>query len=1081
MTRFEHQILYAILIREQVLIPKPLDARLDYCPCPVVLNQKCAVVQRMASLPDYRDVLDVMPDGFVIADEAGIIRLANQQLLRLFGYTAEELIGLPVEILVPEAIRAIHIEHRERYAQSPHFRPMTHDLELTGRRKDGSEFEVSVGLSPIDIGDQSMVAATISDISDRKQIETLLRRRTTHLQLLHLTNTVANDAGSAADAMAMAIEQVCKTLEFEVGHAFVTVPGASSYVVSDRDSWRLSNPQLFEEFIRESDRIAFKVGQEIPGRVMESARSIWISDAPNHPDYLRRDLAAREGLKTGIFIPVLIQEHVAAVLEFYSTREREEDPELLGVLSQIGMLLGRTLERKRSLDQYQADADFRERVLDAVGDGILIVDRIGEIEFANTWIADMFLEQRDDLIGAFIGDIPRFPMVKTFDDFPSPEHPLNQVFESGTPIFNVETRVIPPGVRPIDLSFNTTPLFDADGEVARAVLSIRDVTIQKSATELLSGQHDVLESIARGVAFSDVARRIAEHVERHIEAASVAIFVAGDNSSTLNLLAAPSLAPHIAQRVLRITPSQSEDAVARAAMSGKPALVYQTDEFHRTELVERDAVAARYGTQAIWAFPVLSSNAQLLGAIALYTAERRQPTEEERVIIERTVGLVQVAIERDSAERQLARQAFYDDLTGLPKRTLLTDRIHHAQQRAQRSGNDLALLFVDLDEFKSVNDSLGHQAGDELLRQASQRLSASVRGEDTVVRFAGDEFVVVLEEINDDSQVNLVIDRIRQAFRSPFIVEGVEVYTSCSIGVARDHGLNIAAEGLLRRADHAMYRAKAQGRGHAAVFSEETDELALSPLALESHLRVAVAAEAFELVYQPVLDLGSGTVFAFETLIRWNDEELGEVPPDTFLPVANDLGLMPQITQWVFETAARQIAAWSAEHGQDLRLMLNITPGELIGNDAIQMVRQCIREDVISPTSLILELTEQAMIETSGVAAETLRQLREYGVEIALDDFGIGYSSLSYLHQLPVSYIKLDRSFLNAPSSDQTSTAVITGIVQIAQTLGMKVIAEGVESPSNEQFARSIGCDFAQGYYFAAPRPGVDASVILNS
>lgn len=1037
-------------------------------------------VQRMTDTAKIRDVLDVVPDSVIVTERDGSIWFANQAAVHMFGYSADELFGQSVELLVPVALRERHREHRELYDSAPTIRPLGVGLKLTALRRNGEEFPVEISISPVEMADGLRFVSTIRDQTDQRRVEALLGRRTVHLQLLQLTNIVANDAGSSDDALSLAIREVCRHLRFDVGHAFVTQSGDIMYGASLRISWYTASSDHFEEFREVSDKNACTPGVGLTGKVLESGEPIWCPDVQFEPEYLRGASASACGLRTGIFVPVLIGDQVVSVLEFYTKVRLEKDPELLEALVQIGMLLGRTVERKRSREKFLEDAAFRDRVLDASGDGILIVSRDGVIESANLWISNALEEPRSQVVGSSISEVPRYSTEKSFDDFPAAGHPLLGVFERGEPVNNLEMRALRPVQGPIDLSFNITPLFDDSGVVQRAVLSIRDISEQRRAQALLTEQHDVLEAVARGVPLSDVARRIAEHVEHHVSDIRVAMYVASDDQPhSFDLLTAPSIAPSIVQYILTIDTLSSDHPAARAVMRREPVFWLYEDDTALPESIPSD-LRSDYEIRAIWSFPVLTNSDRVLGILSIYSDQPRRPLDRDLEVISQATGLAQIAIERDTFERQLARQAFYDELTGLPKRALLMDRIHQAQQRALRSGRDVAVLFVDLDEFKAVNDSLGHQAGDELLKQASIRLSRSVRAEDTVVRFAGDEFVIVLEDITSDDEVDRVVSRIQRSFVDPLPVNDIDVYASCSIGVARNHASNIDAEGLLRRADHAMYRAKEKGRGHAAVFSAEIDEALLSPLELETHLRVAVASEAFHLVYQPVLEIETGEVYAFEALIRWFDEELGDVLPDTFLPVAVELGLMPQITRWVFLTASQQLADWREEFDIDIRLMINISPGELLGTSVLPMVAELIGDVPLPADRIIIELTEQAMIDSSSLAGDTLQQLRHMNVELALDDFGTGYSSLSYLHTFPVSYIKLDRSFLTGLEATKTSPAVISGIVQIAQKLGIRVISEGVESIANERFVHSIGCDYAQGFYYALPQLPQRAPSILR-
>lgn len=415
--------------------------------------------------------------------------------------------------------------------------------------------------------------------------------------------------------------------------------------------------------------------------------------------------------------------------------------------------------------------------------------------------------------------------------------------------------------------------------------------------------------------------------------------------------------------------------------------------------------------------------------------------------------------------RQQEHRALHDPLTGLPNRLLLTDRIEQALVRSDRTSGDVLVLFLDLDLFKVVNDSLGHHAGDDLLVEVSQRLLAAIRSGDTLARFGGDEFVIVCEAV-DPSETIPVAHRIAEALRNPFTSQHRQVTVSASVGVA------IATPGsdaqtLLRDADIAMYRAKEAGRNQVVIFDEVMHREADVRLQDSQGLRRALEDEEFVLAYQPVLDLETGRTVGVEALIRWRDPERGLLYPEVFLPAAEETGLIAAIGQWVVETAVEDLARWRAA-GADLWMAVNISPRQL--PHLVEHVAASLAEWQVPAETLHLEITESAVMNDSEPVLASLDSLRAAGVALAVDDFGTGYSSLSYLKRLPVTAVKIDRSFVRGlgGSEDPFDRPIVDAIIHMAQSLRLEVIAEGVENAEQLAALRSLGARYAQGFLWSA-------------
>ena len=427
--------------------------------------------------------------------------------------------------------------------------------------------------------------------------------------------------------------------------------------------------------------------------------------------------------------------------------------------------------------------------------------------------------------------------------------------------------------------------------------------------------------------------------------------------------------------------------------------------------------------------------------------------------------------------RENEHQALHDPLTGLPNRALLADRIDQALARGLRTDGAVAVLFLDVDLFKVVNDSLGHAAGDRLLREIGARLGRLLRAGDTLARFGGDEFVIVCEDQTID-EVPALAERVSEALADPFEFEGRTVTVTASVGIALAHGTTDAGT-MLRDADAAMYRAKAAGRDRAVVFDEGMHEDAAQRLEAEFGLRRALDNGELQVHYQPVVDARSGLTVGFEALVRWNHPEFGLLPPDRFIPVAEETGLIVALGEWVLREAVRQVAAWrsAAVAHTDVWVAVNLSARQLRAPHLVTTLADCLSEVGVPASVLHLEITESVIMDDLPRTKETLEAIRDLGVLMAIDDFGTGYSSLSYLRRLPVSTIKIDRSFVDAlDGPDASATTLVDAIVSMAHALGMEAIAEGVETPDQLRTLRELGVHLSQGYLWSRPLPSGQAT-----
>ena len=422
---------------------------------------------------------------------------------------------------------------------------------------------------------------------------------------------------------------------------------------------------------------------------------------------------------------------------------------------------------------------------------------------------------------------------------------------------------------------------------------------------------------------------------------------------------------------------------------------------------------------------------------------------------------------------QLARQAFRDPLTSLPNRALFVDRLAHALTRTERRGELLAVLFLDLDRFKVINDSLGHSVGDQLLVGISQRLAVCLRPEDTIARLGGDEFAILLEDVKDASAAAAVAERLGAELQRPFVFEGRELFVTVSIGIALTISRRMTPEDILREADLAMYHAKARGKARHEVFDKSMNKPAQDRLGLELDLRHAITRGDFTLHYQPVVALDSGLITEVEALVRWKHPERGLLFPADFVALTEETGLIVPLGRWIITEACRQLQEWRAAGVvTPLVMSVNLSARQLQHLHLVDDVAHALEETRIDPGALRLEITETVVMQEAPSTLAKLEALKKLGVRLAIDDFGTGYSSLGYLKRFPVDTLKIDRSFVNGIGRDVEDTAIVRAVITVAKSLGLAVTAEGIENDAQLTELRALGCDRGQGYLFAKPISG---------
>jgi diguanylate cyclase (GGDEF)-like protein len=486
-------------------------------------------------------------------------------------------------------------------------------------------------------------------------------------------------------------------------------------------------------------------------------------------------------------------------------------------------------------------------------------------------------------------------------------------------------------------------------------------------------------------------------------------------------------------------------------------------------------------------------NSALLTRSIRYAIERSQAREAlqrahaelEQRVIERTAELAQTvdALHAEIAERKLAEErirymAHHDALTDLPNRVLLQDRVRQAIAYAQRARTRVAVLFIDLDFFKHINDSLGHEIGDRLLHTAADRLRECVREGDSVARLGGDEFVLSLSLLADGGDAATVAQKVLDALSKPFFVDGHELHVSASIGISvyPDDGTDV--ETLMRAADVAMYHAKEKGRRNYQFFTPALNNAVQRRLAIENRLRQALVRDELELYYQPQVDMATGKIFSAEALLRWHQPGSAPVSFGSFISIAEESGLILSIGEWVLRQACRQLKRWHVAGFTDMHIAVNLSPRQFSQPHLARTIAQILRETQLTGQSLDLEITESILLQQNDDTMATLKGISDLGIQLSVDDFGTGYSSLAYLQRFPVHALKIDQSFVRDIGRDENATTLVTAIIAMANSLHLKVLAEGVETQQQISFLTSRGCPDGQGFYYSEPLPA-DAFIAL--
>ncbi|HEY0917701.1 sensor domain-containing protein [Devosia sp.] len=603
------------------------------------------------------------------------------------------------------------------------------------------------------------------------------------------------------------------------------------------------------------------------------------------------------------------------------------------------------------------------------------------------------------------------------------------------------------------------PVRGADGQVDNLVCSLENTTESRKIQTL---QRDVLEAVAQDMPLRQVADLICRRVEQ-IFPETVCSIAAVDPEKRLRPLANPSLPDYYAQALDGVPIGPASGTCGAAAHRGEPVM---SEDIATDPLwAELSGAVLPLGLRACWSSPIRLRDGRVAGTFAFYFRAPRLPGPWHEVVLSACLHLCVVAFERHEAKSRINRLAYYDSLTGLPNRALLRDQIDDAFRNAP-PGRRMAFLFLDIDNFKDVNDTLGHPVGDELLVEIARRLRSQLAPGDLVSRHGGDEFVIMLDDCDAD-RAALTADGILDALLRPVHISGCSLPVTASIGISLYPEDGADRDTLLKNADAAMYQAKADNGATHRFFNRQMNQAGQDRLLLGGALREAIARRGLQLRYQPLVSARDGRLLGVEALARWTHPTLGEIVPDRFIRLAEQAGLIEAIGEWALEEACAQLAAWDGKGLRVPYVSVNISPVHFRNRQLLPVVAAALDRHGLTPRRLLIEITEGVVVGDCPTALENTRALRSLGIRLAMDDFGTGSSSLSHLARLPVTELKVDRHFIAGIEEDENARKLVTAVIRIGQGLGLNVIAEGVETEAQRRFLQALDCDAMQGFLVA--------------
>ena len=695
-----------------------------------------------------------------------------------------------------------------------------------------------------------------------------------------------------------------------------------------------------------------------------------------------------------------------------------------------------------------------ERLFDQSAVGVMQAGPDLHLTRVNRRVADMLGYAPDELASMTVIDV-------TYPDDRAHCAELVGALSREHPVDHVEKRYLHKNGSPVWVSLAVSALYGTDGSVQSYFAVMEDIGERKSQAEMLASEKHILEQIASGVELGRVLEEIAslwEQRSRRYPHCAVTLSSAG--GERVWVAAAPGLPP--AFKGMMWSP-----AGGASLFTSSRETVVQDLEIDPGALPEKGILRA-LGVRACWRRPVVGAKGHVIGALMACAPQAALPDEADYALMERLLQLSRIAIEKSQVEHEVVHLSSFDSLTGLPIRSVLLDRLDKALAQGARRGSRTALVLLNLDGMSSINESLGYAFGDEFIRDVARRLRSHLRHDETLARFSGDEFAVVIEGAPDDAAMDAIAQGLLECVTRPTQVAGEELFATASLGLGVAESGQAGGEDLFRYADAALHRAKAQGGNSFRRYTPDMDTSA-GRLKLLSELRHALERGEFRVYYQPQQNLADGSVAGVEALMRWEHPRRGLVPPGEFIPLLEETGLILAAGEWLVRQACRDMAQLAAEGLAPPRVAVNLSARQFHQPDLAERIAAILKETGLGGERLGVEITESLMMQEPELTARTLHRLKALSVNVSVDDFGIAYSSFAYLKRFPIDVLKLDKSFVDGVAEQGADAAIAETIIRLAHKLGMKTVAEGVETQAQRDFLRDQCCDELQGYLYSEP------------
>lgn len=692
--------------------------------------------------------------------------------------------------------------------------------------------------------------------------------------------------------------------------------------------------------------------------------------------------------------------------------------------------------------------------VNAIHHGIFILDASYQAIFHNAYLLSLLGKTSDEIIGKTLIEI-------LAPSFTATDNALKKWLSIDTQSNPLELKFSHPVYQTMWIGLTLRPIYDQQEHLTHTICIASNITSRKMQESL---QYKAFNAIAKDAPVTDIMSIMCQEVRQVMPDIIPAIYHFSQSQTIIPISgpAIPDLVEKTVHHFLSNTENNKNNLVVMQAMTFHD--LQQHVSWHQEQ-----ASWLQAGLQSCWISPIFSVENKVIGALIFYCRHQISPDTFHQHFLSLIPSICALVLEREQSRSQIHQLAYYDALTGLANRSLLKLKAAEAIQTAKQNQSPLALVFIDLDRFKQVNDSLGHHAGDELLRTIANRLQNEAGPNDIVCRLSGDEFVIVFTHC-DRNQITHIAKRILMSLMKPCHIKGVAITPSASLGISMfpDNGNSIDI--LLNRADMAMYLVKKKLHGSFGFFSEEMNTQAQEKMAIENALRQSIVNKEFTLFYQPQLTFKDKTLYGVEALARWNNPQWGHIPTDRFIAIAEECGFIQEFSHWLLEEACQQIARWRQQNIL-MPVAINLSASNFHNTELAQFIIDLLKKYRLSASDLILEITETVLMDTNPDTTHNISTLHAHQIQLCIDDFGTGYSSLSYLRQLPVSILKLDKSFISDFNDKTTISPLVNAIIRIGESLHLTVIAEGIETDLQFVKLNELGCDVGQGYLFSSPLP----------